>query len=378
VNRHRIFDHDQAVNQLFEQVSDIRRLFALTIDGVVIAAVENPADIEMTLEMVTDAFLPPVSVLDYGFVEHVQVDNRWVDINLLTTASGLESMLLGQRRAAQVTTLADGETIAAVAARSGLSEQGLLTLNHADAIEAGRPIIISEAITLLTVTATAHRVITEEIDYDIEFIDDPTLYRGDTRVLTAGVPGVLRYIEEVTYRNRAEIGSAVIHENIIEEPVTQVYAIGTRTRPTTAPHGSFIRPLAASARVSFSSGFGWRTFQGVRENHTGVDWSAPRNTPIRAADGGRVVTVGNLGSRSYGRYVVIDHGLNARGQRITTLYAHCSSIIVNEGDQVARGQTIAFVGSTGRSTGNHLHFEVRINNTPVNPFSNSHSNVPRN
>jgi len=378
VNRHRIFDHDQVVNQLFGQISDVRRLFALSIDGVVVAAVENPADIEMTLEMVTEAFLPPVAVLDSGFAESVLIDRRWVDANLLTTASGLESLLLGQRRAAQVTTLAAGESIAAVAARSGLSEQGLLDLNNVEAIEAGQTIYLSGAVTLLSVIATTQRVVNQEIDFDIDFEDDPTMYRGDTRVLIPGVAGRQRVIEEVTYRNGMEVSTAVIDAQVMEEPVTELYAIGTRTRPTTAPYGTFIRPLAPNARgVSMVSGFGMRTFQGVRENHTGVDWSAPRNTAIRAADGGKVITVGNLGNRSYGRYVVIDHGVNTRGQRVTTLYAHCNTILVREGDTVARGETIAMVGSTGRSTGNHLHFEVRLNGTPVNPFNNTHSNVPR-
>jgi murein DD-endopeptidase MepM/ murein hydrolase activator NlpD len=378
VNRHRIFDHDQVVNQLFGQISDVRRLFALTVDGTVVAALENPADIELVLEMVEETFLPTVpGLLDHGFAEHIQIERRWVDANLLTSFTGLESLLLNQRRTAQVTTLAAGETVAAVAARYGMSEQGLLALNDTDAIEVGKPVVVSEAVTVLTVVATARRVYTEEIDFDIDFIDDHHMFVGEVRILVDGVSGLRRVTEEVTYRNGIEIHSVVTNTEVIEEPVVQQYALGRMPRPTTAPYGVFWRPLAANARVSLTSGFGWRRLNGVLENHTGVDWSAPFGTAIRAADGGTVVEVGNLGNRSYGRYVIIDHGQNARGQNIRTLYAHCSRIIVTQGQKVARGDNIAFVGSTGRSTGNHLHFEVLINRVPVNPFSNTHSNVPR-
>jgi len=376
VNRHRIFDHDEVVNQLFGQVSDVRRLFALSINGVVVAALENPADIETVLETVEEALIPIVpGLMQHNIVEQLHIDRRWVDANLLTTAAGLESMLLGQRRTAQVTAQAAGETVAVVAARHGMSEQGLLALNQTGTIEAGQQIVLSEAISLLTVMATAYRITNEVIDFDYEFLDDNTMYKGQTRTVTAGVPGIMRVTEEVTYRNGTETGSVVIDTQEIEAPIQHVYLIGTRQPPSDAPTGVFARPLARGTG-SFNSPFGWRTLNGARDNHTGVDWSAPSGTPILAADSGTIVTVKRLAG-SYGLHVIIDHGVNARGQRVTTLYAHCSSISVREGERVMKGQVIARVGNTGRSYGSHLHFEVRLNGSPVNPLSNVHSNVPR-
>ncbi len=124
--------------------------------------------------------------------------------------------------------------------------------------------------------------------------------------------------------------------------------------------GRFIKPV--NGRLT--SGFGMRVHPifKVRKMHTGIDLAAPSGTPIRAADAGVVVEAGYL--RGYGYTVIIDHGGG-----VATLYAHCSAILVAVGQEVQRGQTIARVGSTGYSTGPHLHFEVRVNGEPVNPLN---------
>lgn len=122
--------------------------------------------------------------------------------------------------------------------------------------------------------------------------------------------------------------------------------------------GRFVRPV----RGSISSRYGMRVHPifKVRRMHTGIDFSAPHGTPIVAADSGVVVEARYI--RGYGNTVIIDHGGG-----VATLYAHCSVILVQVGQEVQRGQIIARVGSTGYSTGPHLHFEVRINGDPVNP-----------
>jgi lysostaphin len=110
------------------------------------------------------------------------------------------------------------------------------------------------------------------------------------------------------------------------------------------------------------SPFGWRIdpFTGTRSLHEGIDFVAPAGTPIVAAAGGVVVAAGF--HNGYGYMVDIDHGND-----VITRYAHASSILVHPGDLVRRGQRIALVGSTGRSTGSHLHFEVRLGGVAVNP-----------
>ncbi len=117
-------------------------------------------------------------------------------------------------------------------------------------------------------------------------------------------------------------------------------------------------------RTTLSSGFGYRVdpINKSDANHTGIDIPAPAGTIIYAAEAGTVIISGYV--NGYGNTVVIDHG------SIQTWYGHIRNggLLVNEGDQVKRGQKIAEVGSTGRSTGNHLHFEVRKNNVPINPL----------
>jgi murein DD-endopeptidase MepM/ murein hydrolase activator NlpD len=127
--------------------------------------------------------------------------------------------------------------------------------------------------------------------------------------------------------------------------------------------GRFMAPVGG--RVT--SGFGYRVhpiFRSMRF-HSGIDFGVGYGTPIRAADGGRIITAGWQGG--YGKVVIINHGSRG-GQNLSTLYGHMSSIAVGNGQQVSKGQVVGYVGSTGFSTGAHLHFEVRLNGRPVNPL----------
>jgi murein DD-endopeptidase MepM/ murein hydrolase activator NlpD len=125
-------------------------------------------------------------------------------------------------------------------------------------------------------------------------------------------------------------------------------------------NGTFIWPVNAP----ITSPFGYRTdpVTGAIGFHAGLDLGAPCGTPIKAAGTGIVVSAG-FNSGGYGNMTLISHGAG-----MSTLYGHQSSIIVAEGQSVAQGQVIGYVGSTGKSTGCHLHFEVRVNGNPVDPL----------
>lgn len=120
--------------------------------------------------------------------------------------------------------------------------------------------------------------------------------------------------------------------------------------------GSLRWPVSGSGRISSDYGNRSRGF------HTGIDIAISSGTPVLAADSGTVILVKRL-TYSYGQYVVIDHGGS-----ISTLYAHMSAIHVSQGQSVEKGQQIGAVGSTGNSTGPHLHFEVRVNGKYTNPW----------
>ena len=139
---------------------------------------------------------------------------------------------------------------------------------------------------------------------------------------------------------------------------------GSQSSQTTASASGFLWPIASSHRVT--SPFGWRThpITGRQNLHGGIDIAAPNGTPIMASKAG-VVVISQYGS-SYGNYVVISHPDGTR-----TLYAHMSQRNVSAGDTVSQGQTVGLVGSTGSSTGNHLHFETwtgSSSSSRVNPM----------
>ena len=124
----------------------------------------------------------------------------------------------------------------------------------------------------------------------------------------------------------------------------------------------FLPTLKPIEDAWYSSNFGWRLdpFTGQQSFHEGIDFPADVGTAIEAAASGKVVFADV--HPAYGKMIEIDHG-----NGLVSRYAHCSALLVSEGDFVMRGQLIAKVGTTGRSTGPHLHFEVRLNGVPQNP-----------
>ncbi|MFB3882556.1 MAG: murein hydrolase activator EnvC [Armatimonadota bacterium] len=140
-----------------------------------------------------------------------------------------------------------------------------------------------------------------------------------------------------------------------------------RLQRTQAGQQRLAKPYRGRLRMPIqgrlSSPYGYRVhpIYGVRKLHTGLDLAAGSGTPIHAAGDGTVVFSGRWGG--YGNCVILDHGGGT-----ATLYGHCSRLAVSEGQNVTQGQTIAYVGSTGLSTGPHLHFEVRRDGHPVDPM----------
>lgn len=143
------------------------------------------------------------------------------------------------------------------------------------------------------------------------------------------------------------------HEGYFEgETVTEPQLVG-------AEGNSFVIPVSMG-KVTSNYGIRQSPFSKETENHYGTDIAADKGTEILAVKEGKVSFVG-YDSNGYGNYLKIEHT-----DSLQTLYGHCSEILVKEGDYVLAGQPVATVGSTGRSTGNHLHFEIIMNGEPVN------------
>ena len=196
--------------------------------------------------------------------------------------------------------------------------------------------------------------------------DDPAVKRQDQAAKVAEAKQLLDQINndaakvnqmlDEEYKEEARIGQEIVKKQ--KELEAQ-----RRANNVTIDPGSGYRWPLDGGYTALSSVFGGRIHPvtGKYSTHTGIDIPAPSGTPIHAARGGQVVTSTNTGG-TYGRYVVIDHG---NGD--STLYAHMSSRNCSEGDIVKQGDVIGYVGTTGRSTGNHLHLEVRVNYSRVDP-----------
>lgn len=138
-------------------------------------------------------------------------------------------------------------------------------------------------------------------------------------------------------------------------------AIAAAQNTGNRPEGPLLWPLPIKSY--FSSYFGWRTLWGKQDNHTGIDLPAPAGTTIRAAESG-VVLLAQKGNSSYGNHVIINHNGG-----LISLYGHMSTVEVSVGQTVKRGDRIGGVGTTGNSSGNHLHFEIRSNGVRQNPLN---------
>ncbi|MHC5613209.1 MAG: murein hydrolase activator EnvC family protein [Nostoc sp.] len=152
----------------------------------------------------------------------------------------------------------------------------------------------------------------------------------------------------------------LIQQKVAEARATEAAQAKTNSRTSLIIRGTGVMTYPSDAPTS--SPFGWRIHPilGYRRFHAGLDFAASYGSTIRAADSGTVIFAGWYGG--YGRALIIDHG-----NGMTTLYGHTSELYVTEGQAVKRGQAIGAVGSTGFSTGPHLHFEVRRDGTPVDP-----------
>ena len=167
---------------------------------------------------------------------------------------------------------------------------------------------------------------------------------------------IMEYEEEIKAQD-AEI--AAFEAAIAEEKKKIIANSGT---VLTYDGGMFKFPLATFTRISDEYGMRIHPTLGVEQFHNGVDFAAPKGTAIYAAYDGAVAAAAY--SNSMGNYVMIDHG-----DGLYTIYMHASELYVEKGDIVVRGETIAAVGSTGRSTGNHLHFSVRLNGAYTSPWN---------
>ena len=172
---------------------------------------------------------------------------------------------------------------------------------------------------------------------------------------------------------QAAIESDEMNYEAVKKQIQKMIAAAAASKPTLSFTG-FICPLKSYTRIS--SEYGWRKnpVTGVNKLHAGTDFAAPAGTPIYAAASGYVQVAG-WSSGGYGNYVIIYHGKMSDGNQYSTLYGHMRSVATSAGKYVKQGEIIGYVGSTGNSTGNHLHLEVWKGGSKANAV-NPRSYIP--
>ena len=214
----------------------------------------------------------------------------------------------------------------------------------------GAMIQLSAEVPYLQVMVTKNVTYTEAVDYEIIQTEDPDMYKGDKKVDVKGIEGEAEVTALVTYKDGMPVATEVLERVVTVEPVAQEQRVGTRKTSTAVSTGSggsgvYFWPVGGGKISDYFGGY---------RNHKGLDIAAPYGTPVYAAESGTVTETGTGWNGGYGNAVAIYHE-----DGNVTYYAHMSSIAINYGDYVVKGQIIGYVGSTGSSTGNHLHFEVR-------------------
>lgn len=205
---------------------------------------------------------------------------------------------------------------------------------------------------------------TEEKALPFETVNqnDSSLYVGSTKTKTQGQEGLQRKTTTITYLNGQETGRKEGAFETVKQPVSKVVLVGTKKKASTNTGGGSKVPGAPSfswpVSGSITSPFGTRDGR----LHAGIDIGKPIGSTVKASLAGTVTRAGSAGD--YGILVEINHG-----NGWVTRYAHNSKVLVKAGDKVSKGQAIALSGNTGRSTGPHVHFEIRYNGVAKNPLT---------
>lgn len=341
--------------------SDENIAYAIVVNEKEIVNVASQNDAEAVLNQVKYNYLTPGSeVKSADFVENVVITPSSIDVDrseILTTSEAITLIITGSKEP-KTYVIQGGDTVWDIAINNDISPYELMEMNPGveNKISIGQTLNLYKVNPYVTVKTDEVIASTEKIEYGIKYEYTTNLYKGQSQVKSPGNYGSKDMIAEVVKENGIVVQSTSISETITAEPVIQTNLVGTKVIPIKTGSGQLGIPLT---NLEVSSPYGANR-GGTR--HLGVDLRMPKGSPIMAADGGTVTSAGYSGS--FGYLIIINHG-----NGIETYYGHCNTMNVSIAEEVTKGQVIGTVGSTGNASGNHLHFEVRINGIPTNPLN---------
>ncbi len=353
-------------------VDNLTHACGIYIDGEFICAVKNEADAKTVFYDILAPYEADAELKGYavGFAETIDYVQGLYrdDESVMWDASGLSAVLTGGETPVKTYVASEYETIENIIDNTGASEEKLKNLNPEidfDNLREGDIVVIEGGEKLVSIRKIVTTTSIRDIEYEVVKKRDATKYSGYRQVLQKGVDGSERVTKTQIYIDGELYDTEYSYETIVE-PVDEIVTVGTKTSyggvyVGEASDMGFLWP--APSCHSVSSPYGWRSSGW----HNGIDLvksgGGALGTPVIASRSGRVEVV-QRSSSGYGNMVLINHGDGYK-----TRYAHMvkGSITVSVGDYVDAGQTIGKVGSTGNSTGPHLHFEVIRNGETQNP-----------
>lgn len=355
-------DTSEDVLKRMTYVGDINvKAYSITVDGKHVAVVDSKESAKKVLSSLKNDFVDEgdnVVVEDAKFAEDIQIKEVNTDLGKLQQADDAKQTLKTGAVVEKSHVVMAGDTLADLASEYGTTEEELLELNpeiNPAKLDVGSEVKVKEKAPVVTIETSELITYKEDIDYEVVEEESDQIYEGEREVKTKGKKGVKVITARVEKSNGKESTKVPIVEKVEKEPVTEVVKVGTKERPPTVGTGKYIYPVE---NYRFTSGFGARWGR----MHEGIDLACPVGTDVMAADGGTVTFAGY--HATYGNLVVIDHQ-----NGMETYYAHNSELLVKEGDKVYQGFHIAESGNTGRSTGPHCHFEIKVDGESQDPLN---------
>ncbi|HQD41702.1 MAG TPA: M23 family metallopeptidase [Bacillota bacterium] len=355
-----LLDEVSLEKELRKNIELRKKAITLCVDGSPVVSVIGMDKAHNLLERVKEAFTSEeqeVTVTQVSIKERVDLLDNPVEPEDIMDPEDAYKYLLNGTTESKVYTVSRGDSLWGISRKHNISVEDLERANPGidpKRLQIGQQLNMIVPKPFLTVVTEEIASLKESIPYETEYKESSEFYKGESIVRVAGKYGEREIKARITRENGIETGREILEEKVVKQPVTRMVAIGTKPPPPRQGTGTFAYP----ARGRITSGFGRRW----GKNHNGIDIALPTGTPVKAADGGTVTFSGRQGT--YGYLVIIDHGAG-----YTSYYGHNSKNLVSKGDKVHKGQTIALSGNTGRTTGPHLHFEVRKFGVPVNPIN---------
>lgn len=345
-----------------EEIVDAAGLY---VDGVFYGATTQGSTLQADLDKLLDPYRDASDEsMRVEFVEDVSVvPGIYLNENVLPY-SELVNLFSSEVAGQQTYSVQQGDNPSLVASRHDITLSEFYAMNpslEGGRFDIGQIVVVSQAKAFLQVKRIYTRERYESIAFSSTVEYSSSLEFGKTQAKVAGVAGERRIVEEFTEIDGIVVDVAQIENVVTREPVTQQNLVGTYISSS----GINVQPGSGVLMFPVPNNNGLsRGWQGAGGSiHNGLDIRAGYGVPIVAAENG-VVTRALYTSVGYGIYCILDHGGG-----LQTLYGHCSSLAVSYGQYVSKGQVIAYIGSTGNSTGNHCHFEVMVNGVRVNPYN---------